>query len=134
MAHEEVFPFVNSHQPITTDDSEPEPDITLLKGTELDYLKHHPRPEDVALVIEVSDTTLSQDRTIKKRLYAAAAIPVYWLVNLPDNQIELYTHPLNTVSGPDYGQRHTYSLNDAVPVTIAGETTGSIPATELLPS
>lgn len=120
-------------EPITTRDSEPEPDLSVVKDSPRDYFLRHPRPTEIALVVEVSDATLSQDRTLKKQLYAAAAISVYWLVNLPDNQIELYTHPLNTVSGPDYGQRHTYSLSDAVPVTIAGETTGSVPVVDLLP-
>ena len=85
-------------------------------------------------MVEVADATLAQDRTLKKKIYAAAAIPVYWLVNLPDNQIELYSHPLTTVSGPDYGQRHTYGLADLIPVTIAGETTGHMSASEILPS
>lgn len=125
--------YVDSQEPITTLDSEPEPDVVVLRGTELDYLKHHPRPEDVALVVEVSDTTLIQDRNMKRRVYAAAAIPVYWLVNLPDNQIEVYSHPLDAPSGPDYGQRHTYGLNDLLPVTIADHTPGTIAVADLLP-
>lgn len=120
-------------EPITTTDSEPEPDLSVVRGSPRDYFLHHPRPEDVTLVVEVSDTTLVQDRNIKRRLYAAAAIPVYWLVNLPDNQIEVYTHPFTNVSGPDYGQRHTYGLNDAVPVTIADNTPGEVAVADLLP-
>ncbi|MCL4872031.1 MAG: Uma2 family endonuclease [Anaerolineae bacterium] len=79
--------YVDSQEPITTGDSEPEPDVLILKGTEKDYLDRHPQPSDVALVVEVSDATLSRDQGIKKRLYAAAAIPVYWIINLPDDQL-----------------------------------------------
>lgn len=53
--------YVDSQEPITTEDSEPEPDIIVVHGTELDYLDHHPRPEDVGLLIEVSDATLNRD-------------------------------------------------------------------------
>lgn len=120
-------------EPITTADSEPEPDLSVVIGSPRDYFLRHPQPAEIALVVEVSDATLAQDRTLKKKLYAAAAIPVYWLVNLPDKQIELYSNPLTTVSGPDYGQRHTYGLPDLIPVTIAGETTGHMAVADLLP-
>ena len=86
--------YVDSQEPMTTADSEPEPDIMIVRGTVMDYLDRHPGPEDVALVVEVSDATLNRDQTLKKQLYAAAAVPVYWVVNLPDNQVEVYSRPL----------------------------------------
>ena len=126
--------FVNMQEPITTEDSEPEPDLSVVRGTPHDYFTHHPGPEDVALLVEVSDTTLSQDKALKKRLYAAVHIPVYWIVNLPDEQIEVYSHPVMGTAGADYGQRQTFGPNDSVPVTIAGQTTGEIPVADLLPT
>lgn len=124
--------FVNVQEPITTADSEPEPDLTIVRGSPHDYLAHHPYPQDVALLIEVSDATLSRDQTLKKQLYAQAEIPVYWIVNLPDNQIEAYSQPFTAVSGSDYGQRHTYGLHDQMRVTIAGETIGEISVAQVL--
>ncbi len=125
--------YVDSQEPITTADSEPEPDVVVIRGTELDYLARHPQPQDVGLVVEVGDTTLVQDRTLKKRLYAAAAIPVYWLINLPDNQVEVYSQPFVGVLGADYGQRQTFGLNDQLPVVIAEVEIGKIAVSELLP-
>ncbi len=125
--------YVDSQEPITTADSEPEPDVVVIRGTELDYLARHPQPQDVGLVVEVGDTTLAQDRTLKKRLYAAAAIPVYWLINLPDNQVEVYSQPFVGVLGADYGQRQTFGLNDQLPVVIAEVEIGKIAVSELLP-
>jgi Uma2 family endonuclease len=73
--------------------SEPQPDLTLLRGRD-DFYEHSlPTPEDVLLLIEVSDTTLEADRQIKLPLYARAGIVEVWLVNLNDEQIEVYAQP-----------------------------------------
>jgi hypothetical protein len=69
--------FVSAQQPITTDDSEPEPDVLIIHGQRQDFLDHHPGPESVALLVEVADTTLYQDQTWKKRIYARASVSVY---------------------------------------------------------
>jgi len=70
--------------------SEPVPDVALLKPREDFYAERHPRPNDVLLIIEVSDTTLLADRNVKMPLYARAGIPEAWLVNLPRKMIEVY--------------------------------------------
>ena len=91
-ALERVVPagwYVDSQEPITTADSEPEPDVVVVRGETRQYLDRHPGPQDVALIIEVADTTLQRDRVLKQRIYAAAGIPVYWIVNLLDNQLEV---------------------------------------------
>jgi Uma2 family endonuclease len=73
-------------------DSRPEPDFALLKPQ--NYSKKRPvTPSDVLLIIEVSDTTLQYDHKVKGPLYAQAGIPEYWIVNLPDDVIEVYTEP-----------------------------------------
>lgn len=118
--------YTDSQEPLTTSDSEPEPDVMIVRGTETDYLYHHPEPEDVALVVEVSDATLHRDQTLKKQLYAAAAIPVYWIINVPDNQVEVYSHPFIGSTGPDYRQRQTYRPSDSIPVWIGTEKVGEI--------
>lgn len=70
---------------------EPEPDIAIVKDN--NYADTHPTAEDVILVIEVSDTTLSYDRSVKGELYAKHDICEYWIINLKDKQIEIYTQP-----------------------------------------
>lgn len=77
------------------DYSEPVPDITLLKWRDDFYAHAKPVPDDVLLIVEVSDSTINYDRKIKAPLYARAGVPEMWLVNLPEELIEVYTRPLN---------------------------------------
>jgi len=125
--------YVDSQEPITTDDSEPEPDVVVVRGETRHYLDRHPGPNDVGLVIEVADTTLQRDRGFKKRLYARVGIPVYWIVNLSDNQCEVYTEPSGSGPQPDYRQRQDYGASDIIPVVLAGIEVGRIAVRELLP-
>ena len=76
-----------------SNNSEPEPDLVIAKYRKNFYYDNHPTPEDIYIVIEVSDSTLEKDRTIKAPLYATASIPEYWIVNLVDKQIEIYRQP-----------------------------------------
>ena len=73
--------------------AEPEPDVTLLIPPFERYQEVHPGPGEVMLVIEVADTSLEYDRSVKIPLYARAEIPEVWLVNLPDELIEVYRNP-----------------------------------------
>ena len=83
----------------------PQPDLMLVADPEKVY-SDHPRPADVRLLVEVSDTTLAKDRLVKLPLYAAHAIPEFWIVNLVDVQIEIYTDP----QGEDFLTRATEPL------------------------
>jgi Uma2 family endonuclease len=71
--------------------SVPEPDLAVVPGSHRDYVDAHPR--EALLVVEISDTTLQQDRLTKSRIYAAAGIPEYWIVNLASDVIELHRAP-----------------------------------------
>jgi len=73
--------------------SEPEPDVALLRPRDDDYAAAHPGPADVLLIVEVADSTGAFDRGTKQRLYAAAGIPEYWIVDLADDRIEVYREP-----------------------------------------
>ncbi len=66
---------------ITLPDSEPEPDVAVVRGGARDYLSRHPGPADVGLLIEVSESSLNRDRDEKGRLFAQAGIPHYWIIN-----------------------------------------------------
>ena len=89
--------IVSVQNPVRLDDhSEPQPDLTVLRVR--DYRESLPGPEDVLLLIEVSDTTLSYDRNVKLPLYARAGIPEVWIVDLTDEVIERHIDP----SGDSY--------------------------------
>ncbi len=73
--------------------SEPQPDLVLLPPRDDFYTSRHPLPEDVLLVIEVADTSLQFDRTVKARLYAAHGVPEYWVVDARSRTIEVLRSP-----------------------------------------
>lgn len=134
-ALESIIPegwYVDTQEPITLANSEPEPDIAIVRGNTRDYLNRHPGPADVALIIEVADSTLERDRTFKKRLYARAIIPVYWIINIPERQIEVYTDPV-IAEESTYQHRQDYQSSEAVPVEIIGEIVGNLLVANLLP-
>ena len=88
--------IISSRNPIHLDQyNEPEPDIALLAPREDFYAESHPTPDEVLLLIEVSDSTVEYDRDIKKMLYAEAGIAEFWLVNLKENTVERYSLPKN---------------------------------------
>ena len=115
-----------------TSDSEPEPDVAVVRGNRRDYGTRHPGPQDTGLAVEVSDSTLDQDRTVKLQIYARARVPVYWIVNVVDRQIEVYEQPSGPTPDPAYGNRRDYRPGDAVPLVLDGNTVATVPVTELL--
>ena len=89
----------------------------------------------MALVVEVADSSLAFDRGPKARLYAAAGIPEYWIVNLVDRQVEVHTDP-RPAHGEEpaaYTQTKVYSAADRVPVSLPGQPLGDLAAAEFLP-
>jgi Uma2 family endonuclease len=125
--------FVDAQEPITTEESEPEPDISVIRGERRQFRKRHPRPKDVGLLIEIADATLRRDRGLKKRIYAGALIAAYWIVNLPDQQVEVYTDPSGPSPKPDYGHRSDYGLGDEIPLVLGGKEVARIQVRELIP-
>ena len=71
----------------------PEPDVAVLRPRPGGYRDRHPEPADILLIIEVADTSLEYDRSVKIPRYASAGIPEVWLVNLPDRHVAVYRHP-----------------------------------------
>jgi Uma2 family endonuclease len=135
-ALEEIVPqgwYVDAQEPITLDDSEPEPDVVVIRGNTRDYLDRHPGSQDIALVVEIADSTLERDRTSKKRICARAGIPIYWIVNLREQKLEVYTQPTDTAQEPTYQQCQDYSLSDDVFVAIEGREVGRLSVRDLLP-
>jgi Uma2 family endonuclease len=117
---------------VTTLDSEPEPDLVVVRGEVRDYLDHHPGPGDVALVVEVAESSLDRDRQ-KLRVYARAGIPVVWIVNLVEFRVEVYDEPDASAAQPRYKRQKSYTADGSVPLVVQGKRIAAIPAGELLP-
>ena len=100
----------------------------LVRGTIRDYSRRSPEPADVALVVEISDTSLGGDRK-QTSVYGGGGIPVYWIVNLIDRQIEVYTGP----SPGGYARREDLHPGQRVPVIIDRRHLGDIVVDDLLP-
>jgi Uma2 family endonuclease len=124
--------ILRTQSAITTRDSEPEPDGVIARGPGTRYCAAHPQPRDIALVIEVADTTLAEDRQVKGRLYARARIPVYWIINLPESRIEVYTEP-RAGKSPAYRRQRDYGPEEAVPLMIADREIAQVSVRDLLP-
>ena len=125
--------FADSQEPITTDDSEPEPDVRVVRGERRAYADRHPGPLELGLVVEVSDATLERDRKLKKQLYGQSLVPVYWIVDLRHRRLEVYTDPSGPVDVPGYGSRREFVDGDEVPLVLDGVEVGRIPVSDFLP-
>jgi Uma2 family endonuclease len=112
--------------------SEPEPDVAVARGPEETYDNRHPGPKDLALVVEVAESSLDFDRRIKGPLYARNKIPAYWLVNLIDGRIEVYTDPKGGRSA-GYRRRRDYDLDQSVPLVLGNRVVAHLAVRELLP-
>ncbi|HET6248839.1 MAG TPA: Uma2 family endonuclease [Tepidisphaeraceae bacterium] len=114
-------------------DSQPEPDLALTRGVEFDYLAHHPEADDVPLVIEVSNSSLADDRAWKSRVYASARFDVYWIINLIDSRVEVYSDPSGPDSAPAYRRRDDYVMGQSVPFNVPPAPGKTVLVRDLLP-
>jgi Uma2 family endonuclease len=106
----------------------PRPDLAVVRGTPRDYLKRYPDASEAALVAEVSISSLEEDRA-KADIYAAGGIPVYWIIDVDDGQVEVYSNP-----GPSGYQSHeVLAPGHVLSVVIDGVVIGEIPVADILP-
>jgi Uma2 family endonuclease len=111
-------------------DSKPEPDRCVVRGTVRDYERRTPAPADVALLVEVADTSLAQDRKLVAEVYGPAGIPVAWIVDIRGRRVEVYAAP-----GPQgYGPPEVFAEGQSVPVVIDGREVGRIAVADILPT
>jgi Uma2 family endonuclease len=114
--------------PMPGRDSEPEPDRCVVRGKIEDY-ERHPGPEDIALVVEIADSSLADDHQLAVDIYGPAGIPVCWIVDVNARRIEVYTR-----RGPEgYGAPEFFVEDQSVPVAIRGRVVGRIAVKDILP-
>ncbi len=116
---------------MTTKQSEPEPDLAIVRGSPGDYFEHHPAGVDVALIVEVAYSSLDTDRD-KRLIYARAGIPVYWIVNLEDRCLEVCTDVYGRGRNRDYGTRRQLGVQETVQQVIAGHSCGVIAVSDMI--
>jgi Uma2 family endonuclease len=106
----------------------PRPDLAVVRGDWRDYSERYPEPSDTALVAEVSISSLDEDRAMAE-IYGKAGIPVYWIVNVDDGQVEVYSKP-----GPSgYRSHQVLAPGHVLSVVIDGVEIGEIPVVDILP-
>lgn len=126
-----VFPSasIRIQMPLGLDDrSEPEPDVLVAIGPRTRYAKQHPSGNDTLLVVEVADTSITQDRGFKARLYAEYGVPEYWILNIKGKRLEILREPR--------AGRYTVSevvVRDGKARPIHAEAPGEVLVSELLP-
>jgi Uma2 family endonuclease len=109
-------------------DSKPEPDRSVARGHVRDYSRRSPEPADMALVVEVSDASLDDDRK-QAEIYGRVGIPFYWIVNLVDGQVEVYSNP-----GPSgYQSLDVLAPGHVLTVIIDSVEVGEVPVANILP-
>ena len=105
----------------------------VLRGDETSYDTRHPGPDDMGLVIEISDTSRAFDRRVKGRAYSRAGVPAYWVVNVIDRVIEVYTDPDPAADPPAYRTQTNFTPGQDVPLVLDGTAVATIPVADLLP-
>jgi Uma2 family endonuclease len=81
--------IVQCQLPLTTERSEPEPDLSIIRGVHKDFRNRHPSGRECRLVIEVADTSVDRDRA-KAAIYRSAGVEEYWIINISERSIERY--------------------------------------------
>jgi Uma2 family endonuclease len=121
--------FCRKEDPVRIPDlDEPEPDVAVSRGSRAEFRGRIPDGKDVALLVEVSETTLARDQGPKLLAYARAGIPTYWLVNLVDGRIEVYADP----GAEGYRTRLDFRADQDVPLVIDGSEVGRIAVNDIL--
>ena len=124
--------FMQTQGPVVMSDfDEPEPDGAILVGTEDNYKTNKPRASDATCVIEVADSSLSDDRGDKLATYADSNISQYVIVNLADKTVEIYTQP--APGKGRYGHVETLHGGDMVNLSLPSGQVLALPANTMLP-
>lgn len=113
--------------------SQPEPDLVVARGEIRQRPARHPEPSEIGLVVEVADASLATDHDVKLPLYAAANIPVYWIVNIPERVVEVYTDPTGPRRNPGYRTRRDYRDSDEIVIALDDHALAPVAAADVQP-
>ncbi len=111
----------------------PEPDIAVALGSPQRYRTHVPSASDLLLLIEVADSSYATDREDKWRGYASAGVPQYWIVDLGNRHVEVYTRPEGDGQAAGYRDTVSFREDEDVPLTLEGQKFGKIAVKDILP-
>lgn len=112
--------------------SQPEPDIAVVLAPVKRCFKQHPTLKDIGMLVEVADSSLLQDRRDKAPIYAGGRVPWFWIVNVADKIVEVYSDPKGGAS-PEYRKHVDYEIGAKVPVVLNGKAVGHIDVAKLFP-
>ena len=104
----------------------PEPDLAIVRGPHERYGLEVPGVADVGLLVEAADSSYATDRVVRWAGYAAAGVPVYWIVNIAARVLEVYTEPTGRGRSATYREVKTYRAGEAVPVVLDGREVGQV--------
>jgi Uma2 family endonuclease len=123
--------YVRSCGAVVTSDSVPEPDLTIVRGKPADHRRRHPHGAEVGIIVQVAEGSVASDRA-KADIYACADIPHYWIVNLDDGQVEVYSEPSGAGRKRVYSDRKVLRGKSAVEVILDSKIIGSLSVREIL--
>ncbi len=112
-----------------SESSKPEPDLAVVRGQPEDYIDRDVTAADITLVAEIADSSLRADQREMKQIYAAGKIPVYWIIDLVDRRLEVFSDP----DGERYRRSEVFSVEQEVPMVLAGVEVGRIRVADLMP-
>ena len=118
--------------PLVMSENRTEPDLLIVRGRLNENAGESASPQDVPWLMEIADASLVFDRRVKRRIYARAAIPIYWLLNLPDRQLEVQSNPSGPVPMPDYQEHRIYRFDEKIPFVLEADL-GLVRVGDLIP-
>lgn len=127
--------FVSMGNPLTVveRDSEPEPDAQILRGSPRDFLNRRRTQRDAALVVEVADSSYRIDRKSKWSTYAAAGVPIYWLLDLNRRRLEVHTGPIGDGRTGRYETTQLLGPDDEATIVLDGREVARFFVRDILP-
>jgi Uma2 family endonuclease len=120
---------VSPQSPMALPNSEPQTDIAIVRGVPEDYLERHATPGDVALLIEVADSSLEYDRHTKGFLYFRHAVPEYWIINVIDRVLEIYRREIGR---QEFTLAEVLDRSKSLPLILDGKTRGQLRVSDLI--
>ncbi len=109
----------------------PEPDLVVARGPYARYARADPNAADLALIAEIADSSVAEDRGLKWRQYAATGIPSYWILQIKQARVDVFTDPTGRGESANYQTSTTYARGQEIPVVIDGVEVGRIAVNDL---